>query len=219
MKFKWFKNKKSNRPEFWNDYVDAFKSLHETPLKETKFIIFDTETTGIDIKKDRILSIGAISSINNTISVSDSFELYLEQAIFSSETVKIHGLLKNGNLKKVSELEAIKQFLKYIETSVLVGHHIGFDIGIINQMLLRHNLGKLQNKRLDTGTLFRKSKHEVYKENLKHYSLDDLCEELKVQKIDRHTASGDALITAIVFLKIIARLNKKNKLTLKSLFK
>ena len=45
-----------------------------------------------------------------------------------------------------------------------------------------------------------------------------LCEELKIQKIDRHTAIGDALITAIAFQKIVGRLNKKNMMKLKKLF-
>ncbi len=219
MVFNFLNKKNEDFPEFWKAYLDAFNEKNKLPLQNTRFIVLDTETTGFEKKKDRILSIGAVSLTNNKINVSDNFEVYLEQDIFKPETVKIHGLMKAGKLEKTTEIEAIEQFTDYIKNDILVAHHAGFDIGFINEMLLRHNLGKLKNKVLDTGTLYKSSKHLVYQDNLKHYSLDDLCEELKVQKVDRHTASGDALITAIVFQKIVSRLNKKNDLTVKKLLK
>jgi DNA polymerase-3 subunit epsilon len=73
-------------------------------------------------------------------------------------------------------------------------------------------LGKLKNKFIDTGYLYKKSKHIIYQENLKPLSLDDLCKELNVPTVDRHTATGDALITALVFLKILGRLDKRKHL-------
>ena len=211
-----FKSKK-NYPEFFRTYLDSFKKSKNLPLSETRFIVFDTETTGFDKHEDRILSIGAVSVVNNMINVVDNFELYIHQEIFKSESVKIHGLLKKGNIEKVTEAEAIELFIKFIKNDVLVGHHVGFDINMVDQMLLRNNLGKLKNECLDTGLLFKQSKHIVYQQNLKNYTLDDLCEELKIEKVDRHTATGDALITAIAFQKIIARLDKKNNLKLKDL--
>mgnify|MGYP001824392553 CR=1 FL=1 len=213
MKFNWlFTNKKSNYPDFWTDYINRFKDLKNDPIKNTRFIAFDTETTGFDRIEDRILSIGAVSIIDNAIEVKKSFEIYLEQDVFKPDSVKIHGLIKNSLLEKVSELDAIKAFLDYIKNDVLIAHHANFDKNMINEMLLRHGLGKLKNEFIDTGVLYKKSKHIIYQENLKHYSLDDLCEELNVPKADRHTASGDALITAIVFLKILSRLDKRKHL-------
>ncbi|WP_117884702.1 3'-5' exonuclease [Aureibaculum luteum] len=211
-----FKSKK-NYPEFFRTYLDSFKKSKNLPLSETRFIVFDTETTGFDKNEDRILSIGAVSVVNNMINVVDNFELYIHQEIFKSESVKIHGLLKKGNIEKVTEAEAIELFIEFIKNDVLVGHHVGFDINMVDQMLLRNNLGKLKNECLDTGLLFKQSKHIVYQQNLKNYTLDDLCEELKIEKVDRHTATGDALITAIAFQKIVARLDKKNNLKLKDL--
>ncbi|MBJ2173335.1 3'-5' exonuclease [Aureibaculum sp. A20] len=211
-----FKSKK-NYPEFFRTYLDSFKKSKNLPLSETRFIVFDTETTGFDKHEDRILSIGAVSVVNNMINVVDNFELYIHQEIFKSESVKIHGLLKEGHIEKVTEVEAIELFIKFIKNDVLVGHHVGFDINMVDQMLLRNNLGKLKNECLDTGLLFKQSKHIVYQQNLKNYTLDDLCDELKIEKVDRHTATGDALITAIAFQKIVARLDKKNNLKLKDL--
>ena len=80
-------------------------------------------------------------------------------------------------------------------------------------------LPKLKNKRLDTGVLFKKTKHEVYADVAnKIFTLDEVCDELKIPKKDRHTAHGDAYITAIVFFRILGKLNKNHNLIMKDLF-
>ncbi|MEC3908555.1 3'-5' exonuclease [Tamlana sp. 2201CG12-4] len=213
MVLKWFKKGNKNYPDFWMDYLEHFKKFEKTPIKETRFIAFDTETTGFDRKKDRVLSIGAVAFTGKSIPVNGSLELYLEQDIFNPDTVEIHELMKSSKVNKVSEIEALKTFLAYIKNSVLIAHHANFDRNMMNEMLSRHGLGMLKNKFIDTGILFNKSKHIIYRENLKeHYTLDDLSKALNVPMIDRHTASGDALITAIVFLKILSRLEKRKNL-------
>jgi DNA polymerase-3 subunit epsilon len=182
-----------------------------------RFVVFDTETTGFNRILDRVLSIGAVSVIHNAVNVADSFEVYIKQQIFRPESVPIHGILKQGELEKISENEAMEQFLKYINNAVLIGHHVNFDIEMINQILQRNGLGVLQNITLDTGTLYKKSKHRIYKDQEKNYSLDDLIEALNVPNIDRHTATGDALITALVYLKILSRIKQGKSITLKDL--
>lgn len=212
-------SQKRKLPEYWKTYNESLKNINTKDLKTIKFVVFDCETSGLNPKEDRILSIGAITLHGNTFDVKENFEIYLEQDIFKRETVAIHGLLKKGNLNKLSEEEAIKEFLIYIEGAVLIGHHINFDINCVNYALKRMGLPKLKNKILDTGILFKKTKHKLYAEVYsKTFSLDEVCNELKVRKKDRHTASGDAYITAIIFFKILSRLNKNNDLTLKDLF-
>jgi len=208
---------KKKYPDFWNKYDNYFKENKETDIENTRFVVFDTESTGLDIKNDRILSIGAISILGNSIDVSHSFEIYLNQEKFNADTVKIHGILKAGNLTKFSEEEAIIQFINYIRDGILVAHHVDFDVAIIDKALSRMNLPKLKNKRIDTGVLYKMSL--PYSQTYKHFGLDELCNVYKITKHDRHTASGDAYIAAILFQKIMASLKKKNKnLQLRDLF-
>lgn len=203
----WFKKKKY--PSFWKTYIACFKEKKSDALEHLRFVVFDTETTGLDTKKDRILSIGSIAVIGNTLKVTDSLESYLSQDLFKAETVKIHGLLKVGTVKKVTEEEAIIQFLGHIENSILVAHHAAFDIAMINEALKRLKLPKLKNKVLDTGHLFQKTKLDTSK---KHFGLDELSKRFNIPLHDRHTASGDAFITALLFVKLIGILKKKNPL-------
>ncbi|MDG1729728.1 MAG: 3'-5' exonuclease [Algibacter sp.] len=202
----WFKKK--TYPEFWTRYLNHFKSTTNKDFDNQRFLVFDTETTGLDIKTDRILSIGVIAVQGQIIKVSDSFECYVKQNIFNSETIKIHGLLKGGNITKAEESEAIKAFLEYIGNAVLVAHHAAFDIAMINAALKRMNLPKLKNKVVDTGELYKKTK---YVKDHKHYSLDALSNIFNIPQHDRHTASGDAYITALLFQKLSSLLQKKKK--------
>lgn len=210
----WFKTK--TYPQFWEDYQQSFKDKTSQNLEDVRFVIFDTETTGLDTKNDKILSIGAVAIKGNSIDISDSFEIYLQQDTFNENTVEIHGILKSGHIKKHEESDAIQQFLEYIKNSILVAHHAGFDIAMINQALKNLKLPKLKNKVLDTGFLFKKTK--LANNSKQQYSLDSLCDIFKVKKHDRHTAAGDAYITAIIMIKIIALLKKNRQLALSDLF-
>ncbi|MFC2110181.1 PolC-type DNA polymerase III [Bacteroidota bacterium] len=210
---------KKEYPDYWKTYCSLFKRKKKQSIKETRFVVFDTETTGFDYKHDRMLCIGATVVSDDRILVNDGFEVYLKQDIFNPKTVSIHGIIKNEKLTTFEENEALLKFIEYIKDSVLVAHHAGFDINMVNAALKRHGLNKLKNKVLDTGILFKRSKHIV---NIidpnKNYSLDEICQELKISVKDRHTAAGDAFITAIAFMKIMAKLNKNDKMNFKDLF-
>lgn len=180
-------------------------------IEATRIVVLDTETTGFDYLQDCILCIGAVSLQNNTISLKDSFEVFIEQDHYDQNSAKIHGILKQWILERPTELEALQQFLEYLGDAIIVAHHAYFDIGMINKALERNGLPRLKNKSLDTATLY---KETLLKSNLlekkDNYSLDELADKFDISKKDRHTAMGDAYITAIAFLKIIHKL-KHNK--------
>lgn len=208
----WFK--KHKYPTFWKAYLSLCKAKMPKSFEEAHFVVFDTETTGLDTKEDRILSIGAVKLKGNNIPVAETFELYLKQDKFNEKSVEIHGILKEGKFQKLSEAEAIESFIKYIGNSILIAHHAAFDVEMINLALKRLGLGKLKNKTVDTGIFYKKIKDV---EN-KHYGLDELCAVFKISKHDRHTASGDAYITAILFLKILAKLRTERTVHFDDLF-
>lgn len=207
--------KYKNYPFFWKEYSKKFKQKPPKSMENTRFVVFDTETTGLDIATDRILSIGAIGIFNNILDVPDGFEIYLKQDQFKAETVEIHGILKEGKLAKLPEAEAMENFIAYIGNAVLVAHHTAFDIEMINAALKRMELPKLKNKTIDTGILYKKL--EGKKDS--HFNLDVLCKEFNIPKHDRHTAAGDAFITALLFLKIVSKLKKERNLHYSDLFR
>ena len=118
-------------------------------------------------------------------------------------SVPIHGILKEGKEEKIVEAEGIIRFLEFIKEATLVGHHVDFDIEMINQGLTRLGVGKLKNEFMDTEVMYQKLN---YLSQEQHSSLDELCDIYKIRKSDRHTASGDAFLTAQLFLKLKKKL-------------
>ncbi len=218
----WSRKNIKDYPEFWKHYLKLFDAgKNNVSLDDIRFVAFDTETTGFDYDTDRVLSIGAVAISNNAIDVSDQLEIYLDQNVFNEATVAIHGIRKHGNYDKISEFDALQLFIDYIGDAILIAHHAEFDRKMIDRALQRRGLGTLKNKILDTGVLFKNTKHSVYLSGYsnRHYSLDELCNDLKISKSDRHTASGDAYITALAFLKILSRLKKDKRVTIKDVFR
>ena len=215
-----FKNKTAQLPEFWKRYIKSFQNKTPEHINEISYVVLDTETTGFDYSKDRILCIGALKLKNQQIEIKNGLEIYIKQEVYSNDSAKIHGILKNNPIALLSEIEALEQFLDYIENSILIAHHAIFDVTMINNALLRHNLPALKNRVLDTSNLFKKTLIQSNLLNKKtNYSLDEIADKYSISKKDRHTAMGDAYITAIIFLKILFKLREKKEVTLKWLFK
>jgi DNA polymerase-3 subunit epsilon len=203
---------------FWKKDEDLFDE--NSTIEETRFVVLDTETTGFDYENDRILCIGALVLQNGVISIQNSFEVYIEQEHYDKSTAQIHGILKAFVIKRPSELEALQQFLDFLGDSIIIAHHAVFDVTMINKALERNGLPQLVNHRLDTAILYKKTliKSHLF-ERKDHYSLDDLADKFDISKKDRHTALGDAYITAIAFLKIVKKIKEKRETNLNSLFK
>ncbi|PJJ08804.1 DNA polymerase-3 subunit epsilon [Flavobacterium sp. 1] len=204
--------------EEWKTDLLDFLKISKKPIDEallhsvesTRFVVLDTETTGFDYDNDRMLCIGAITLHNGVIAISESFEKYIHQDHYDKKSVQIHGILKDLVMDKPSELEVLQEFLIFLGDSIIIAHHTIFDITMINRALERNGMPLLTNKTLDTAFLYKKT---LIKSNLleykDHYALDDLADKFDISKKDRHTAMGDAYITAIAFLKIVKKLKEK----------
>ena len=191
----WLKSDK-NQPHFWEDCKTVCKSV-----APDHFVAFDCETTGLDPQRDRLLSIGAIKFSSDRIFINQSIELFIKQENVDKKSVTIHGILPTDAADAhFSEKQAIIKFLNFIENATLVGHHINFDKAMINQALRRLNLGKLKNKTIDTNQLFKKKYHYPVEQNI---SLDELCDKFSIKKSNRHTALGDAYLTALGFQRLL----------------
>ena len=94
--------------------------------------------------------------------VSDAIEIYIKQDIFNKETVKIHGIRKDGNETKLSEEDAIVKFIDYLDDAVIVAHHTAFDVTMINMALKRLSVGPLESKQLDTNYIHKKIAKTIF---------------------------------------------------------
>ncbi|WP_264564175.1 PolC-type DNA polymerase III [Flavobacterium sp. N3904] len=195
----WLKNINKEYPEFWKTYLSKFDK------KSKRFVVFTTETSGLNSNKDVILSIGSFAIVDNSILIGDNFEAVLLQYKYFHDNGLSNEFILESKMKKLSELEAIHAFIDYIGNAVLIGHHVDFDVDIINATLERLDCGKLKNEALDIDVMYRK----LMDINDKQFSLDELSDIFKLPKTFRNTPSEDAYTIALLFLKLKSRLGIK----------
>ncbi|MDD2822088.1 MAG: 3'-5' exonuclease [Flavobacterium sp.] len=195
----WLKNINKEYPEFWKNYVAKFEK------KSNRFVVLSTETSGLNPDKDIILSIGSFAVIDNSIVIGDNFETVLLQYKFLHDNGLSNEFIVESKMKKLVEPEAIKLFIEYIGNAVLVGHHVDFDVEMINAALERLDCGRLKNEALDIDIMYRKL-HDITD---KEFSLDELSTIYKIPKSDRNSSSEDAYRIALLFLKLKSRLGIK----------
>ena len=159
----WLKNINKEYPEFWKEYLSKFDT------KSKRFVILSTETTGLSLHNDVILSMGSFSVIDNSIYIADSFETIVAQYKFFHDNGISNEFTLETKMKKLAEPEAIQAFVEFIGNSVLVGHHIDFDVEIINVALERLGCGRLKNEALDIDVMYRK----LTDINNKQFSLEE----------------------------------------------
>lgn len=192
----WIKNINKEFPEFWKNYLSKFDG------KSNRFVILSTETSGLSLSKDVILSIGAFSIINDSIVIADSFETIIAQYRFFHDNGISNEFTVETKMNKMVEPEAINALVDFIGNSVLVGHHIDFDVEMINVALEKLECGRLKNEALDIDIMHRKLKDITNKQ----FSLEELCDIYKIPKSDRNSSSEDAYKIALLFLKLKSRL-------------
>lgn len=192
----WLKNINKEYPEFWKNYLSKFET------KSNRYVVLSTETSGLSLVKDVILSIGSFAVIDDKIIIGDSFETVIAQYKFFHDNGISNEFTIETKMNKLAEPEGIKAFVDFIGNSVLVGHHIDFDVEMINVALERLECGRLKNEALDIDVMYRKLKDL----NSKQFSLNELCNIYKIPQSDRNSSSEDAYKIALLFLKLKSRL-------------
>lgn len=195
----WLKHINKNYPEFWKTYSSKFDK------KSNRYVALSVETTGLNPKKDVILSFGAIAVVNDNIIIGDVFEITIPQYKHLHLNNISKDFLLNNTQPKATEDQALEQFLNYIENATLVGHRIHFDIEMINEALEKNECGRLKNEALDVEVMYKKL-HDI---NDKNFSLDELSQLFKIPKTDRVSTTDDAYTIALLFLKLKLKLGLK----------
>lgn len=178
-------------------------------------LVLDAETTGFNLATDHLLSLATIEIRNREIGIGSARQwLIYQPGAALNEAVEVHGIMPSETAEGNPESEVIREFLPVAADRILIGHHIRFDGAMLSGAMKRHLGIRLKNPVVDTAVLamrelvaFRKSGYP----NQRPPSLDEVCSQLGIEMIDRHTATGDAFTTAEVFLLLCARLRRRLK--------
>jgi DNA polymerase-3 subunit epsilon len=193
----WLKNINKNSPEFWKTYLSKFEH------KSNRYVVLCTETSGLNPKKDVILSFGAVSIIEDSIRIGDVFEVTIPQYKYLHDNGISSDFLLESEQPKMSEWQAMEKLIEYIGNSTLVGHRINFDVEMINEVLEKMACGRLKNEALDVEIMHKKL-NDI---NNANFTIEQLGTLYKIPKTERISTTDDAYTLALLFLKLKSRLN------------
>jgi DNA polymerase III subunit epsilon len=205
--------------------IDLYRHHFETtwrddaPIDDVRFVVLDLETSGLNPLTDAIVTIGAVGVRGGDILLEDSFSALLKVAENTS-AVTVHGVTRDQSVNGLDEKVALERFLDYLRDGVIVGHHIGHDITAVNSACERHWSASLLNRSLDTMDLTLHLERDgafADRPPIRRFTLDALGEMFGVVPHDRHTASGDAFITAQVFLRLVRLASRFGRGTLEQI--
>jgi DNA polymerase-3 subunit epsilon len=206
---------------FIDQYQNRFPATwkDEDPIDGVRFVALDSETTGLNSVTDRLITIGAVAVQGGDIVLADAFEAML-RVERNTAAVTVHGITRDETRGGVEEPEALRRLLDFLQDGVIVGHHIDHDISTLNAGYQRHWGFDLMNRSLDTMDLtlhLERGGAFADRERIREFTLDSLCELFGVVPHDRHTAGGDAFITAQIFLRLLRFASRYGRHTLGSI--
>jgi DNA polymerase-3 subunit epsilon len=192
-----------SRPEFYD--FDLFHQARQTPeldqrpLSELIYTVFDTETTGLEPGAgDEIIAIGAVRIVNNRLLRAETYEQLVDpRRPISEASTAIHGITLEAVRGQPGIERVLPRFHEFCADTVLVGHNVAFDLSFLKRKQEQAGV-RFEQPVLDTLLL-----SGVVHPNQASHSLEQIAVRLGVAVSGRHTALGDALVTAEVFLRML----------------
>lgn len=201
------------RPEFYD--FDLFnrqpeREVTEIPLRELRCVVFDTETTGLQPSKgDQLVSIGAVRVVNGRLVSGETFERLINPGKKIPKTsIRFHGITDADVKDQPSAKEVLPAFHTFVGRAVLIAHNAAFDMKF------------LEMKEKESGVSFKCPVLDILllsaflHDHAGDQSLNATAERLGVDISERHTALGDAMTTARIFLALLDPLHARGVTTL-----
>jgi DNA polymerase III subunit epsilon len=178
--------------------------LHpEMARDDERWVVLDTETSGLDPLNDQLLAIGAMAVDPTGIRLDDSFEVVLRVApVGDRANVAIHGIGHDAQRAGIPPTEALAAFTAFVAGAPCAGFHCEFDRIVLAKAAQTAGVPLLSSGWLDVAQLAAAVAPETYYRGSR--SLDDWLHAFDIEVFGRHNAAGDALATAELLLRLRA---------------
>jgi len=178
------------------------------PHLHTRYVVADVETSGLNMKKDRLISIGAVAVVNGHMDFKDAFQVVLRQEQVSTHAnILIHGIGGSAQSEGVEPAEALLAFLDYVGKAPLIAYHAFFDQSMIDKAMREYLGSELAQTWIDLAWIL----PEFFQFRADgRVPLDDWLRLFAIENILRHNAVSDAYATAKLLQVAIAASVHKN---------
>ncbi len=179
-----------------------YRYLFDAPVPD-EWVSVDCETTGLDVRKDEIISIGAIPIQGDRILTSQRLELIVRPLRApQAASVRVHRLRQQDLVHGLSAEDAVQRFLDFVGNRGLVGYYLAFDVAMLDRWV-RPFLGvPLPQPRIDVSGLYYDEKFARNVGGHVDLSFEAIRKDLQLPEREAHDAFNDALVTAMMFVKL-----------------
>lgn len=199
---RWWPRKAGSLPAHLSAALQAWRSLPEPdldrPLADLRWVVVDTESSGLDPARDRLLSLGACAIRNKLLRLDETFEARLRQSRPSAEdNILLHGITAGEQLAGEEPAAALIAFLQFLQGDVPVAFHAAFDAALIGRALRAHLGVKFRRVWFDAADIVA----ALFSQDVAAgRSLDDWLARFAIPCDTRHDALSDAVATAELLL-------------------
>lgn len=173
------------------------------PYDGDEVVVLDCETSVFDKKKGELLSVAAVRVRGNKIRLSEALDLTVRSsAPTDPNAVRIHYLRREDREEGVAPSEAIERVLDFIGNRPICGFYIEYDKAILNRYIKDLYNFKLPNKFIEVSEVYVKKKNRYRPQTYLDLTFEGLARDLDVPVIERHTAIGDVISTALMYIKV-----------------
>jgi DNA polymerase-3 subunit epsilon len=194
-----------------------------TLIDDVSFVVLDTELTGLNERKDSIVSVGAVRMAGRKISLGDRFyRLVKPRAELTSKSVIVHGITPSEVAGEAESAHVLAEFASFCGESVLVGHCVSIDMAFLDREMKQTMNNRLDNPLIDTADVFFWMRNRGLMENMMVPRLPELyklARSFDIRVADAHHAQMDSFITAQLFQRFLVLLKQEGISTLQDLLR
>lgn len=183
-----------------------FSFMYEPPPAD-EWVTLDCETTGLDVSKDQIVSIGAVRIVRNRLLTSERLELIVRpERSMSADSVRVHWLRERDVAQGLDPEAAMRRLLDFIGSRPLVGYYLEFDVAMLNREIWPLLGVRLPQAKIEVSAMYYELKNRQLPPHERGGTIDlrfaTMMNDLGLPLRDAHDALNDAVMAGLAFVKL-----------------
>jgi DNA polymerase-3 subunit epsilon len=178
------------------------------PPPPGEWVAVDCETTGLDVHRDEIISIGAVRIVGNRLLTSEKLEMLVrpERRRLKADSVRVHGLREQDVAQGIKPEEAMRRLLEFIGSRPLVGYFLEFDVAMLNREIWRLLGVRLPQPKIEVSAMYYDYRNRQLPSHLQGGEIDlrfaTMMNDLELPLRGAHDALNDAVMAGLAFVKL-----------------